>query len=48
LLLLQLTNAHTCTPDQQTNNIKKGLYMHPQIQAACTRDYIVEQILLYH
>jgi len=35
-------------PDQQTNNIDKGLYMQPQIHTARTRDYNVEQILLYH
>ena len=34
------------TPDQQTNNINKGLYMQPQIHTACTRDYNVKQILL--
>jgi len=47
LFLLQPTNAHTYTPDQQTNNIKRGLYMQPQIHTASTRDYIVRQILLY-
>jgi hypothetical protein len=36
------------TADQQTNNINKVLYMQPQVQTACTTDYNLEQILLYH
>ena len=33
-------------PDQHTNN-NKGLYMKSK-HTACSRDYNVEQILLYH
>jgi len=35
-------------PDQNTNNIHKGLYVQPQIDTTCATDYNVKQILLYH
>ena len=33
-------------PDQHTDNINRGLYMQPQIHAACSRDSNVEQIFI--
>jgi len=35
------------TPDQHIN-INRGLYMQPQIHIACTRDYNVQQIFMFH
>ena len=43
---LQKTAQHANTPHHHIDNVNKGLYMQPQIHTACTRDYIVEQILL--
>jgi len=36
------------TTDQHTNNLDQGLYMQSPLHTACTRDYNIERILLYH
>ena len=43
-LKLKLLKAHVA----RTAHINKGLHMQPQIYTARTRDYSIEQILLYH